>query len=64
MIHNVRGFFSKKQKKASRLLMKIRRGFDLSTGSGGLNFDMPSGGGLLSGLLSFLFTRKVGRQRV
>lgn len=63
MIHNVRGFFSKKQKKASRLLMKIRRGFDLSPVSG-LSFDMPSGGGLLSGLLSFLFTRKVGRQRV
>lgn len=57
------GFFSKKQKKASRLLQRILRGVDPSHASSAFNLSIP-GQGLLEGLISFLFSRKVGRQRV
>lgn len=55
--------FSKAAKKASRLLMKLRRGFDLNRGASAFDLSIPTGG-ILSGLISFLFARKVGRQRV
>ena len=57
--------FSKTAKKASRLLMKLRRGFDLTPSlSISSILDRNSGGGILGGIVSFLFARKVGRQRV
>ena len=57
------GFFSKKAKKASRLLMAIRRDYRPKTG--GLDFSsFNMGADILGGIISFLFARKVGRQRV